>query len=314
MKKRIWIVVLVFLILGGFIAPAIATALPDEAQDHVVDGAGVLSFGVRSDINNLGILMWDELQAEILVVSVSYIDEGLDSEEMARMLFDRWQVSPRGMLLLFSMEEGRCALLIGEEITSSWSANRIEAYLTNYFYDDLDAGRFDAAVMNLVRALALWYEDYYQVDLISGGDMPPANEMPGSAENSLSALFGSILPILVGILIVVLVLGALSGRRGGGGGSMMGRRRGGFFPWFFMGTLFGRRNRWGAQRPPGGVTRPPTGGSSTGSFGSGTFRAPGTGSRGTSGGSRGGFSGGSRGGYGGGSRGGGRGGGFGGRR
>jgi len=298
--------------------------LPEETQDHVVDVAGALSSGVRNDINNLGIVMWDEIQAEIIVVAVDYITEGLYTDEMMRELFERWEVSPRGMLLLFSTLEQRAGLLVGREITGSWPVSRIDAYLENYFYDDLDAGNFDAAVLNLVSALALWYEDYYQVDLISGADAQAVQEAPAQVQeqNTTLSAFWSLLPILIIILLAVIVLSSLAGRRRGGDGGgpgapMMGRRRGfGALPWFFMGSMFGRRmggrNRWGAPPPGSGTgTRPPTGGRpNSGSFGSGTFRPPGTGSRGTFGGSRGGF-GGSRGG---GFRGGGRGGGFGGRR
>jgi len=257
-------------------------------------------------------------------VAVRYIAEGMYTDEMMRELFDRWEVSPRGMLLLFSTQEKRAGLLVGREITGSWSVSQIDVYLENYFYDDLDAGYFDAAVLNLVHALTLWYEDYYQVDLISGADAQPVQEAAVQEENTALATFWSLLPILIIILLVVIVISSLAGRRRGGDGGgpgapMMGRRRGfGGLPWFFMGSMFGRRmgvrNRWGAPPPGGGTgSRPPAGGRpSSGSFGSGTFRPPGTGSRGSSGGSRGGF-GGSRGGHGG-FRGGGRGGGFGGRR
>ena len=332
-KKHLIAMLLALLILGTLVLPATATPpelieipeLPDETQDHVVDVAGALSTGARNDINNLGIVMWDEIRAEIIVVAVDYITEGMYTDEMMRELFDRWEVSPRGMLLLFSTQEKRGGLLVGREITGSWPVSRIDAYLENYFYDDLDAGNFDTAVLSLVRALTLWYEDYYQVDLISEADTQAEQEAPAQVqeENTALSTFWSLLPILIIILLAVIVISSLAGRRRGGDGGgpgapMMGRRRGfGGLSWFFMGSMFGRRmggrNRWGAAPPPGGGTntRPPTGGRpNSGSFGSGTFRPPGTGSRGTFGGSRGGF-GGSRGG---GFRGGGRGGGFGGRR
>lgn len=326
MKRHLIAALLVLLMLGAFVLPAVAApieipGLPEETQDHVVDTAGALSPGVRNDINNLGIVMWDEIQAEIIVVTVDYIAEGMYADEMMRELFDRWQISPRGMLLLFSTQERRGGLLVGEEIADTWTENWIEAYLTNYFYDDLDAGNFDEAVTNLIRPIVQWYEDYYQVDLGMGGLYLPVDAgaiVEGSPvsqhENPAWSTFLSLLPILLIILVVVIVISSLAGRGrnggGGPGGPMMGRRRGfGFLPWFFMGSMFGRRmggrNRWGAP-PPGGGTggNPPTGGRpNSGAFGSGTFRPPGTGSRGTFGGSRGG-----------GFRGGGRGGGFGGRR
>jgi len=325
MKKGLSVLLIALLLLGLLTATASA-ALPDAADDHVIDTAGVLSTAVRSEINQLGAMMLESIDAEIMVVSVDYIDYGQHADEMGFALMDRWQVSSRGMLLLFSTQEGRGGLTVGYEIASVWTPERRDAYLDNYFWDAFDAGNYDAAVVGFVRAAALWYEEYYQADFGIADVAPPA----GTQTSDPMTAFWSVVPVLVVILIVMLVLLAASSRRGPRGpmgGPMMGRRRRFmFFPMFFgpRWGMGGRRGGWGAQRPPaGGVggQRPPTGGtagrSPGGIFGSGGYRPPGTGSRGTSGGSRGGFGGmgGSRGGgYGGFRGGGGRGGGFSGRR
>jgi len=313
MKKRLISCLLILLLLGSvFIVPAVAvfSILPETAEDHVVDVAGVLSAAVHNDVNNLGALMREKIGAEIMVVAVEYITDGQDAEQMAFALADRWQVSTRGMLLLFSTQERRCWLAIGEEIVGSWPANRVEAYMENYFYTDLDNGNFDAAVINLVTALALWYEDFYNVVLISETQQPvqavPGQGGPaqGGGAAGLPAGFGTALLVMLVFLVVgvIFLLALFGGRRRPIAGPMMGpmmpRRRFWFMPMFFWGP------RWRGPRPPrgGGFGG---GGGGTGGFGGGGF---GGGSRGGSFGS-GSFGGGSRGGGFGGSRGGGFGGG-----
>ena len=331
MKTRVISCFLVLLLLGGlFVVPALAF-LPEEAEDHVIDEAGVLSAATRHHVNYLGFQMMETIQAEIVVVTVEYITEGQDAEQMLFSLMDRWQISPRGMMLLFSTQERRGGLLVGEEIVGSWPPNRIDAYLNNYFWSDLDAGNYDTAVINLIAALALWYEDFYNVLLISESSPPvQAEPLPGQTADGLGAIL-ALVPILLVIVIGVIVLLSVMSRRnqhqqqqqGPMAGPMAGpmgqrpgpmsRRRSWFWPMMFfwgMGRRGPRPPRGGGfgggpgGRPPGGR---PSGGTG-GGFGSGGF---GGGSRG------GGFGGGGSrgGGFGGGFRGGGgRGGGFGGRR
>lgn len=338
MKKRLISWLLVLLVFGGaFVAPALAL-LPAETEDHVVDVAGVLSAGVHHDVNSLGTLMLDEIGAEIMVVAVEYITEGQDAEQMIFSLFDRWQVSPRGMVLLFATQEPRGGLVVGEEIAGSWPPSRVDAYLNDYFWGDVDAGRYDGAVISLVTALAHWYEDFYNVRLISDAGQPaldapgqPGAMTPPLEVNSTVMLVVVFVFVLLVVIIVLAVASSMMRRQGpmAGpmtgpmGGPMMPRRRGGWFmPMMFgwgMGRHMGRRGQWGAPprgpggTPPGGRRPPGTGGG----FGSGNF-----GNRPGGGFGSGSFGGGSRGGgFGGGSRGGGsfrggggRGGGFGGRR
>ena len=329
------VLLVLLVLLGTLTAPALAL-LPDEAEYHVVDVAGALSAEVHHDLNNLGARMLEEIGAEIMVVAVEYITEGQDTEQMVFALRDQWQSSPRGMMLLFSTQERRAGLGIGDEIIVSWPPDRIDSYLENYFYADFDAGNFDTAVISLVTALALWYEDFYGVPLISE-DVPPAqgNFVGGGGgaldgtplASGLWALLPMMVILVVGVIVMISVLGRRHPQQSHGGpmdgpmGPMMPRRR---RSWFMPMMFFWGGSRWRGGGPPrgggfggfGGSGGRPTGG---GSFGSGSFgggRSGGSfGSGSFGGGSRGGFGGGgSRGGGGGFRGGGGRTGGFGGRR
>ena len=335
MKKQLVFALMALLLL----AVPVRAILPDEAVDHVVDVAGVLGAGVHHDVNNLGTLMQDEIGAEIVVVTVEYITEGQDSERMIFSLFDQWQVSPRGMLLLFSTQEKRGGLGVGEEIIANWPPNQIDAYLDTHFWPDLDAGNFDDAVINLVGALALWYEGFYNVTLITGPEQSMQDAPQEGAAAPMTPIqsetleFVSIIVMLLVVVVAILAVMSMTARQQYiSYHRHMGMPMPMWRPWFgFWGPRPWRRRFWGGgfhgggfhgrgPRPPRGGGAAGGGGRTTGGFGSGSFGArPGGsfgagsfGSGGRSGGSRGSL-GGSR--SGGGFRGGGgRGGGFGGRR
>lgn len=344
--KKISLIFLALALLIGAFGPSALASLPDEAENHVVDPAGALSAGVHHDVNALGAHMLEAIGAEIMVVAVEYIDYGRYTDEMSFALADQWQLSPRGMLLLFSTQEGRAGLAVGEEISAQWPARQINDYLERYFFPHLDAGNYDAGVIGLVMALAQWYEGFYNVDFrLQGEVIPPPVVAPVPAQPvqtaPLQAGLGSLLTMMIVLVIFVMVFMAFFGGGGGRTGGF-GRRRGfGFFPVFFWGPRFGRRRHWGGAPgrgpgpgTPGGAPNAYPPGGTRGGFGSGGYKPPPTGgSRQTGGtrptggsrtggfgsyggGSRGGFGGGSRGGYGGGGfrGGGGRMGGFGGRR
>jgi len=259
MKKRLISCLLILVVLGGvFAVPALAV-LPETVNDHVIDVAGVLSAGVRNDVNNLGAMMLETINAEILVVAVEYIDDGQDAEQMAFSLADRWQVETRGMLLLFSTQERRCWLAIGEEIVGSWPDSRVEAYMEDYFYADLDRGNFDAAVISLVHALALWYENYYGVLLVSDAGPPvqAAPEQGGGTEGApvnTGALLLMAAVLVVGVILLISLLGRrnrrprgpMEGPMGGPMGPVPRRRRSWFWPMMFF---------WGMGRRPEAAER-----------------------------------------------------------
>ncbi|MCL2842892.1 MAG: TPM domain-containing protein [Oscillospiraceae bacterium] len=322
MKKRLVLCLFALLILA---APALA-ALPAETDYQVVDTAGVLSAGVHSDVNNLGDLMRHEISAEIMVVTVEYITAGQDVEQMMRTLFDQWQVSTRGMMILFSTQENRGGLMPGEDIDGIWTTNRIDTYLNNYFWNDIDAGNYDAGVINLVTQLTLWYEEFYNVTLISDAEQPiqdapvvqdtPTIQAAPMQSDTMAIISGL---VILGIIVVIIVaVVSMSARRQYVSyHQQMGMPMPMWRPWFiFWGPRPWRRHWWGGgwrggwggrgPRPPrGGGGMGGTGGSgrTTGGFGSGSFGGRSGGSFGSGGFGGGGFRGG-----------GGRGGGFGGRR
>jgi len=102
--------------------------------------------------------------AEVVVVTVKYLD-GMYSDEYAAQLFNDWQVGDarqnNGMLLLLATEEKKGWLEVGSGIRSYWTSNRINALLDTYFWDDVDAGRYDEAVNATLEQIFTWFADEY---------------------------------------------------------------------------------------------------------------------------------------------------------
>ncbi|MDR1060973.1 MAG: TPM domain-containing protein, partial [Clostridiales bacterium] len=134
-----------------------AGALTSATKDNIVDSNGNSDNGLEALCDG----------AQIVVVTVKHLD-GMRSDEYAKQLFSDWGVGSssanNGMLLLLATEEKKGWLEVGSGIRPYWPEDTIGTYLNDYFWDDVDAGRYDAAVNNLLEPLFSWYADYYELD------------------------------------------------------------------------------------------------------------------------------------------------------
>lgn len=319
------------LIAALAVVPAFA-ALDASSDFYVNDDAGVLSSTTKSEIiDENGNLEHYCDGAQIVVVTVKYLEDGYDSEQYANLLFNNWGVGSssanNGMLLLLVTEEGRGWLAVGAGLSSALTTDDINDMLDTYLWPDFDQGDFDGAVSSLFAQLLGWYESYYGVSLDGSGSGTVTQPQTGASSGDSQYngydpddgytyydsyggdAVGSVAVILVVILFVIIFAA-----------NTVGRRRYyhsyGIWPTFwFFGPHFGQRRppRFGPNpfdsRGPGGPGGPSRGG--MGGFGGSGGRSSGFRGSGFGGGGRSsGFGGGRSSGFGGG--GGFRGGGFGG--
>ncbi len=298
--KRIFFVLVALLVLLVSITPALA--FPEPTEDfYVADYAEVLSDATESAIISQNDLLYAQTGAQIVVVTVRYLEGDYYADEYAVKLFNDWGVGDseknNGILLLLVTEEGKGWLTQGSGIEAYLTNDDVDMMLENYFWKKFDKGDFDGAVETLFAELIEWYEDTYDFKL---GDESYAEIPTVSADTGYSARIVKFMFKLIIFVIIIVVIVSVNSK------SRVNRRRSSgpsfWVPppriWHHSPT-----HRPPSHRPP--PHRPPNSGSSFRSGGGGFS----SGSRsGFSGGGRsGGFSGGSRGGGGGRSGGGGAG-------
>ena len=295
--KRVFSALLVMFIL--LISTVSALAFPEPTEDfYVADYAEVLSDTTESMIISQNDLLYAQTGAQIVVVTVRYLEDGYYADEYAVKLFNDWGVGDaeknNGILLLLVTEEGKGWLTQGSGIEHYLTNDDVDMMLENYFWKKFDKGDFDGAVDTLFSELVEWYEDTYKFNL---GDESYV-DTTGSDTDYSPRVSKFIFKLIIFVLIIAIIISINNKGRV--------RRTRTYTPNFWVPPP----RTWHhttTHRPPN--YRPPTGGSfrSGSSFNSGRS--------GFSSGSRGGFSGGrsgggfssgrSGGGFSGGSRGGG---------
>lgn len=320
-----------------------ALAVVDKTDEfYVADYANVLSpetekkiISSNEDVDGLEALCNG---AQIVVVTIEYLDSGLDAEEYANRLFYDWEVGDadanNGMLLLLVTKEYKGGLVVGAGLDGAFTDKQRTQYLNDYFWGYVDADEHDKAVNSLLEKLFTWYATYYAIDNDQAGAAVPNGGggyndgyFDGYYEGQTSvspgrSFFSGLYTVFILLLVVIIIIAsAVTDRRRYNSYYVgLGRPIPRYHFWYMFGGPHRHHHHY-HHRPPGGPRGPggpggrPPGGSgggrppsSGGGFGGGSGFG-GFGGGGRSGGGFGGFGGG-----GGRSGGGGRPGGFSGRR
>ena len=304
-KRILSLLLMVSVLAGILIFPVFAdrkiVSAPDAKHGiYYVDDAGCLSSTTKDYINRQNIALTNACGGQVAVVTLDYLND-LDAEQYARKVFNEWGVGDKqannGTVFVLVTEEKKCWVVSGTGLEDALNSTVLENILEENCYDNLDSGRYDAAVYDTVQAIFSWYEEYYGISLANysstqvtsssqsssgwGGGVAAAGHAVGSL---ISSIFNLIFLVIVLIIVVVV---------------FFGMARSPFF-WCFGGP------RWcGGPRGPRGPRDPwgPRGPRGPGGFGG--FGGPG-GFGGGFGGGRTGGGGAGRGGFGGGGFGGGR--------
>ncbi len=134
MKKfrRIFCILAVLLLfLSGcrYAATSVSIVSPAEAL-YVTDDADILSDQTEKEIVEKVKLLKDLCGGEIAVVTIRYLTSGLDSEEYAREIINRWGVGDseknNGVVLLLVPGEGKGWVTAGVGIERALTAGKLE--------------------------------------------------------------------------------------------------------------------------------------------------------------------------------------------
>ena len=207
---------------GLLTAPALAVVEPTPAF-YVADYADVISQDTEDHIVSANETLEAATGAQIVVVAVDFM-EGMSSGDYAMAVAEAWggvgdAELDNGFILAFAVGENKVRAMAGSGLEKVLTASKLEGYLEDYFYDDYDAGNYDAAVLAFFDVIDQWYLDYYDVGagtapapapVDPGGD-PYAPE-PHYGYPGATVGFGMGTIIFVAVLLVLVVALADSSR------------------------------------------------------------------------------------------------------
>lgn len=209
--KRIFALSLLLLVLFSNIVSASAFPEPTE-EFYVADYANVISSSTEDMIIRQNDMLYEQTGAQIVVVTVRYLEAGYYADEYAVKLFNDWGVGDasknNGILLLLVTEEGKGWLTQGSGIKNNLSNDDIDFMLDKYFWKKFDKGDFDGAVETLFGELIEWYEDTYNFTL---GDSSYVDTTPSTSTSSSSSRL--LFKAAIIIILVIVFTSSGSGRR-----------------------------------------------------------------------------------------------------
>ncbi len=185
-KKGVAGVFLTLLLLLNFLAlPALAAPkVPayQEGYGYAADLADVLSSETLEHINEVNRQLSSSCGAEIMVVTVDFLD-GAEIEDYAYTLFNDWAIGSaeknNGILLLLAIGEDNYYAMQGKGLEDSFDSGLLGDYLYEYLEEDFAAGNYDAGVIKVFDAMAGKVADIYGVGESSGGSGDTADSGTG---------------------------------------------------------------------------------------------------------------------------------------
>ena len=262
MKKKLRILSLLMLLLVllaacGEESSSSAAEIVEPADNfYVSDYADVLESDTISYIQNLNGALEEACGGQIVVVTIDFLGD-LDAEQYAYEIINQWGVGDEdennGVVLLLVPGEGKCWITVGTGLEDALTAGKLETILETWFYDDFDAGDYDAAVYNTVQYLQSWFEDWYGITLDTEAGITPSGEggrepvydsagsygyepePAGYRRGGVGIMLGTLIVFIIIIYLVVGLIGGLFNRMRGGVGFF-------YFPFF--------HHRWRGPRGP----------------------------------------------------------------
>ena len=253
-----------------------AFSVPEYRNEYgyVADLADVLSVGTINYINITNAALEEVCGAEIVIVTVNFLD-GAKVDDYTYRLFEEWKPgSPErnnGILLLLAIGEDDYYAMQGLGLEKQFGDGLVDDYLYEYLEDHFAAGDYDTGVKAFFDACVSRLERVYGVTAVAGaaqvapspGSTGLAAGSPGgmagsgasgSAPSAVFPVFAFVALILILVFVLVIVMLTRLPRYPQSYGPYGYGRRRVFRPIIFGFPRFGR-SRW-RYRPRMGMPPP----------------------------------------------------------
>ncbi len=202
------------ILLLCYALPVSAFALVAAPEnEYIADYAGVLSGDLEDQILATNGELYHYCDgAQIVVVTIDYLEEGYDSQQYANQLFNDWGVGRadenNGMLLLLVTEEYKGWLATGAGIAKRLSTREINEMMDSYFWPYVDQNQYEEGVSALFDQLVQWYETDYGVDIPNAGQSSAVypNPYPNNGHYAPQPQRVSLTSIITMAVVVILLV------------------------------------------------------------------------------------------------------------
>lgn len=236
MKKRIWPIVLLLLVI--LMPVSFAVDYPEPTTDFFVnDFANILSGETEKYIVETSAALANETGAQIVVVTIKSLD-GRDLESYATGLFREWGIGDatknNGVLLLIALDERRSRIEVGYGLEGALNDAKTGRIQDDYLIGPFQAEDYDTGVTGTYLRLAEEVYREYNIDpsalTAQYGKYPSSPVTEAEGEITIFHVFAGIIIFILVVLDLILNRGRLTrfalyalarGSKSGGG-------RGGF--------------------------------------------------------------------------------------
>lgn len=209
-KSHSYILMLAFsmFMVLGITTKLSAQSFPALTGSHVIDDANILSDQTEASIDLLIQADEDTSGNQIMVLTITNLNGG-DIETYANEAFNHYQLGQKGtdngVLLVVAHEDRKVRIEVGYGLEGDLPDVLCNRIIQNDIIPNFKNGDFDAGVSNGVNSILQAIQGTYVAQDVPSGDSG----------------FPSWLPFLIvfGIIMIIIILGAISGKGGGGRGS-----------------------------------------------------------------------------------------------
>ena len=220
--KYIFLTTLILSILLSVSASAID--LPEPTEEFFVnDFADVIDDEVEEELQAIGVSLYNQTTAQVVVVTVESLD-GYDVDEYTLELGREWGVgsseTDNGVVLLMSVNDRQVAIQVGYGLEGCLPDGKTGRILDNYAIPYLSNNDFSMGLSEAYKALVAVVCEEYDVEL--SGDYNLNSYETTEEDFDMGSIIAIAFLIIITISVLDLVLNKFRGGSGRGGGSHHG--------------------------------------------------------------------------------------------
>lgn len=157
--KKSFIILLMALIL----VPINTFAIISKEKEYVTDSASIIDQETEEYIEEYSSFLYEACKIKISAVTIKKLDD-LTLEEYAEEIFNEFNLTEKGILILVSEETHSFRIEVGKTLSNLFPNETIEEYINEYMLQYFKNGEWNTGIKNGYSAIYKRICNYYNID------------------------------------------------------------------------------------------------------------------------------------------------------